>query len=81
MSIIFPNLNYSFISPVPVPVPNSGSVCGFPDFPYALCDPIRHLSHRNIPVLSATSWTNFVSQKFRERLSRSLNLSSRVRTR
>ena len=41
MSIILPNLNHSFISPVPVlvpvPVPDSGSGSGsgFPDFPYA----------------------------------------------
>ena len=32
MSIIFPNLNHSFVPvPVPVPVPDSG----FPGFPYA----------------------------------------------
>ena len=41
MSIILPNLNHSFISPVavavPVPVPDSGSGSGsgFPGFPYA----------------------------------------------
>ena len=37
MSIILPNLNHLFISPVLVPVPDSGSgsVSGFPGFPYA----------------------------------------------
>ena len=37
MSIILPNLNHSFISPVLVPVPDSGSGSGsgFPCFPYA----------------------------------------------
>ena len=35
MSIILPNLNHSFISPVPVPVPDSGSGSRFPGLPYA----------------------------------------------
>ena len=47
MLIILPNLKHSFISMVPVPIPDSGSRSRFPAFLYALPVADRYISYSN----------------------------------